>query len=584
VADHATDRHLRVLFFAGGRKFDSRPYESLFSELTTRGHDVHLAFNKLPSDAGLARLQRLGSGAGKLTCGVAPLRGTYDGWRFVADLVRRLADLARYTHPRYDAAPALRTRMVSRILGHLSKPGPEPVGRRVALRLARRLASTSDAERSDRTIRWLARLEDAIPASGRITRYLREQAPDVVLATAVIKKPAQIEFLKSARRLRIPGGICVASWDNLTNKGLLKFAPERVFVWNEIQRREASELHGVPAERVVATGAQLFDEWFERTPSTSRDEFVRKVGLDPAVPYVVYVCSSAFITASGGEVEFVRGWIEALRASDEPLRSIGVLIRPHPGVPRRWRDADLSRYGNAVVWPSEGAHPVSERMRADFFDTIAHSASVVGINTTAMIEAAIIGKSVLTILAPEFAQESTIHFHYLLEENGGFLSVASSVDEHLVQVARLLDEDADAGERRRRFVESFVRPRGLDRPATPIFADEVEQLARIPVEAPRQPGRLLLRALLALEAALAVLAIPLDRRKRGLRRSSGRRGRSLARTTRAGNLKRGARERVGDQEGVLDRPVDEKRLARMAVPHPEMQEPSDSLRVGPEAQ
>jgi hypothetical protein len=337
-----------------------------------------------------------------------------------------------------------------------------------------------------------------------------------VLATAVLKKPSQIEYLKSARRLRVPAGICVASWDNLTNKGLLKFAPERVFVWNETQCREATELHGVPVGRAVATGAQLFDEWFERSPSSSRDEFARKVGLDPAKPYVVYVCSSAFITASGGEVEFVRSWIDALRASDEPLRSVGVLIRPHPGVPRRWRDVDLSSYGNVAVWPQEGAHPVSAEMRADFYDTIAHSAGVVGINTTAMIEAAIIGKSVLTILAPEFTQEGTIHFHYLLEEYGGFLSVASGLDEHLGQLARVLAEDEAGAERRRRFVESFVRPRGLDRPATPIFADEVENLARIPVEHTFRLSRLLLRVPLALEAGLSSLTF-LAQRRRGAR-------------------------------------------------------------------
>jgi hypothetical protein len=126
---------------------------------------------------------------------------------------------------------------------------------------------------------------------------------------------------------------------------------------------------------------------------------------------------------------------------------------------------------------------------------------------------------VLTILAPEFAQESTIHFHYLLEQNGGFLSVASNLEEHLTQLARVLDEDTAASERRRRFVESFVRPYGLDRPATPIFADEVEELAALRVENPRRLSRILLRVPLVIEAALSVLAIPYYRRAKRARRS-----------------------------------------------------------------
>ena len=138
-----------------------------------------------------------------------------------------------------------------------------------------------------------------------------------------------LDYLKAARRLGLRTGICVASWDNLTSKGLLRFVPERVFVWNETQRREAVELHGIPADRVVATGAARFDDWFAQRPSTSREEFARKLGLDPGRPYLLYLCSSGFVAPD--EVGSVSRWIEALRgADDERLRGVGVVVRPHP--------------------------------------------------------------------------------------------------------------------------------------------------------------------------------------------------------------------------------------------------------------
>jgi hypothetical protein len=517
-------RPLRILFFVGGEKFDARPWESLFAELIERGHQIHLAFSEQPRPGRPTRF-KLVDRSPQVTHGIAPSRAPYDGWRSVAGLVRRLADLARYAHPRYEHAPVLRERMAMKTLGHLGKAGRyEPLGRRLALRLGRRLSSTTDAEFSERSIRTLSRLEDAIPTSSRIDRYLRDRAPDVVVVTAVLKKTSQVEFLKSARKLRIPAGVCVPSWDNLTNKGLLKFAPERVFVWNEVQRREATELHRIPADRVVATGAQLFDQWFDRRPSTSQDEFVRKIGLESA-RYVVYLGSSSFITQRGGEVEFVSRWIELLRTSgDERLRRLGVVVRPHPGAPRRWRDTTLDGVGNTVIWPPKGTMPISSEARDDFYDTIAHSAAVVGINTTAMIEAAVIGKSVLTILASEFAQEDTLHFHYLLAENGGFLHVAASLEEHVGQLARVLDEDREGAEQRRRFIESFVRPRGLGQPATPILADAVEELALLEVQAPARPG-VAIRAALGLEAALSTPAIAvarLRRRRRNRRRRAKR--------------------------------------------------------------
>jgi hypothetical protein len=496
-----------------------RQYASLVAELAGRGHEVRLAFQ---ASKGEVPDSAKNDFDGAVTYGFAPERPRTDGWRSVAWLVRGLEDLARYSHPRYARAPLLRERMTGKIVGHLTKSEEfEPVGRRLALSHARRLVSTTDAGLSERTIRLAARLEEAIPTAEGIDRFIREQAPDLVLATPVVNRAStQVEFLKSARRLGIPAGICVASWDNLTNKGLLKLVPERVFVWNEAQRREAAELHGAPPERVVATGAQLFDQWFERRPTAPREDFVRRVSLDPGEPYVLYTCSNPAMTELP-ESGFVLEWARALRESaDERLRRIGLLVRPHPNEPGQWRDVDLGTLGNAVVWPPAGELPVTADARADFFDSLAHSAAVVGINTTAMIEAAIVGKSVLTVLAPDFAQESTLHFDYLLEENGGFLHVASSLDEHLGQLARVLAEDEAGAERRRRFVESFVRPHGLDRPATPILADEIEKLAELPVEQHARPAALALRVPLAVEAWLTSLSIatPDLHLRKGLRR------------------------------------------------------------------
>ncbi len=505
------ERRLRILFVFD-RAGVVRQYASAVAELLRRGHDVTLGLQSLGGD-----LPGAVSGPAGARVEHVPGRSASGGWPPVVWLVRALGDLARYSDPRYEHAPVLRRRMSQKVVGRLARPGAGgPIGRRLALRVARRLAAGSDAALSARVIGVVRRLEAAIPTSPQVDAYLESGRFDAVLVTSAVKlASSQVEFLKSARRLGIPAASCVASWDNLTNKGLLKVVPERVIVWNDRQKDEAVELHGVPRERVVATGAQLFDAWFERLPSTPRERFVATIGLDPAEPYVLFVGSSPFVTNhSDDEVRFVVRWIEALRASeDDRLRRIGIAVRPHP-VGKGWRDADLSRFANVAVWPRHSERPIDPDDQADFFHSLAHSAAVVGINTTAMIEAAVVGKSVLTVLAPEFAQESTLHFHHLLEENGGFLHVASSLAEHVGQLARVLDEGAADAERRRRFVASFVRPHGLDRPATPIFADEVERLATLPIAAPVARAGVLLRAALRTEVALTSARLALARKRR----------------------------------------------------------------------
>jgi hypothetical protein len=104
----------------------------------------------------------------------------------------------------------------------------------------------------------------------------------------------------------------------------------------------------------------------------------------------------------------------------------------------------------------------------------------VGINTSAMIEATILGKPVLSFLSPEFAgtQDGTIHFRYLRPENGGFLRVAETLDAHREQLAGVLRDPALARAETQRFVASFVRPHGLNVPCTPVLADAITRAAQ----------------------------------------------------------------------------------------------------------
>ncbi len=519
-------RRLRILFFLLHPGY-LRVYEAPLRVLAERGHEVHLAFAREGGHVGgMALPEQLHARYASITYSYAPERPLLDGWRSVAWLVRGLGDLARYADPRYDDAPALRNRMSDKVLGHLADSGGfDPLTRRLALRIARRLAHTSNAERARRGVAAAGKLESALPTSRRSDRFVAAHRPDVVLATPVVELAStQVDALRSARRLGIPTGVCVASWDNLSSKGLLRLVPERVFVWNEIQREEAVTLHGIPPERVVATGAPRFDEWFERRPSTTREEFAAKTGLDPSRPFVLYLASSSFIAAD--ESAFVRRWIDALRRAEDPLLAgCGVMIRPYPKHMRPWRGFDASELTNVTVWPPGGAEPDDGEARADFFDSLAHSAAVVGASTSAMIEAAIVGRDVFSVIDSTFAQETTIHFHYLIDERGGFLHVAPNLEQHVRQLARALHDGVTGAEQRRRFVESFVRPHGLDRPATPIFVDAVEELAAVTAVQPERRAPLLARAALATIAATssATTAFEVARAAARSRRGSARR-------------------------------------------------------------
>src|SRR6185436_9077799 len=210
---------------------------------------------------------------------------------------------------------------------------------------------------------------------------------------------------------------------------------------------------------------------------TPRAEFCQKVGLPADQPIVLFVGSTKSISAPNAELQFVRRWVAALRAHP-PLSAVSILIRPHPFNSGHWSEEDVADLPNVAVYP-HWANPVNEADRQDYFDSLYHSEAVVGVNTTAMIEAAIVGRTVHSVLAPEFqdTQGGTLHFRYLLAENGGFLRVAGSLPEHAQQVAETVRSPEIGRAACARFVERFVRPHGKDVAATPLLVEALEMLA-----------------------------------------------------------------------------------------------------------
>jgi hypothetical protein len=202
------------------------------------------------------------------------------------------------------------------------------------------------------------------------------------------------------------------------------------------------------------------------------------MGLRPDRPVVLYVCSALTPSPDPLEPVFVRRWIDALR-QDPDLREVGVLVRPHPERRRDWNGVSLDGLPQVAFY---GSNPIDEDSKNDYFDSLYHSSAVVGVVTSAFLEACIVGRPILTVLVPEYRshQEEMVHFQYLLQVDGGILQTAPDLDTHRVQLSdAILSQQRQPGrdERNRRFLTTFVRPQGLETTATPAFVAAVERLA-----------------------------------------------------------------------------------------------------------
>src|ERR1043166_1400557 len=201
---------MKLLFLARHWSY-LRNFESAVAERAARGHHVHMAVDVEEALGGRQMIERLVARyPDRLSMSNAPDRAV-GAWSELARRIRHSLDYLRFLEPRYQATPHLGARARERAPGLLLRALALPYFQTDRGRA--RLASI------------LRALERALPRSRDLEAFVSAHEPDAVL------------------------------------------------VWNEVQKTEAIEMHGVPADRVLVTGAQCYDQWWNRAPSRSREAF-----------------------------------------------------------------------------------------------------------------------------------------------------------------------------------------------------------------------------------------------------------------------------------------------------------------------
>ena len=197
-------------------------------------------------------------------------------------------------------------------------------------------------------------------------------------------------------------------------------------------------------------------------------------------PFVLWTCS-ALLPGTPPEPGIFMRWASRLRRStDARVRDVPILLRPHPSRRGDWSGEEWRAIGNVVLF---GGPPVDDHGREDYFESLYYSSAVVGITTSAFLEAAVVGRPVMSFYAEDLVpeHEASLHFQYLVDAEHGLLTMASDLEEHERQLATVLaGPPPDMLLRQHRFVHDFIRPRGMDVPATRIVADGLERVAQAP--------------------------------------------------------------------------------------------------------
>ncbi|MEX2283734.1 MAG: CDP-glycerol glycerophosphotransferase family protein [Gemmatimonadota bacterium] len=159
-----------------------------------------------------------------------------------------------------------------------------------------------------------------------------------------------------AARFGIPVAAMVASWDNLSSKGVIHRGYDRVLVWNDSMRDEVLEYYrNYRRDQVIPVGIPRFDVYQRPLPEHfSRRPFFERLGLDPSKRLMLFANTATSLIPD--QPQIIRHLCEALREG-ALSRDTQLLIRPHPRDPYELY-APFESFDRVRVWqPGLSADP-----------------------------------------------------------------------------------------------------------------------------------------------------------------------------------------------------------------------------------
>ncbi len=321
-------------------------------------------------------------------------------------------------------------------------------------------------------IKILQLINNIIPKSNQINKFLKIKNPDVLVVTPanlssrVKNFSSETDYLNSAKKLKIPTVVPVLSWDNLTTKGLMHHSPTITLTWNKIHSQEAFRIHNINESKVIITGSPFFDKWFDKSlKESNKKDFFIQAKLDFNKPYVLYLGSSK--TVSQTESKIVLNLFEKLKNNN-----IQLLIRPHA--------ANFSQFDdlkNTIpLYPKEGGLPDNDISKQIFFNSMKFSIATVGINNSAMIDSLVNLTPCITIIDENHhkSQSNAPHFQHL--KSYGLIYEVKNSSECTDLIKQLIEkgESDNNQQQKKQFIKDFIRPYGFEKSAGYISARLIE--------------------------------------------------------------------------------------------------------------
>lgn len=305
--------------------------------------------------------------------------------------------------------------------------------------------------------------------------------PSLLVASSPGLIFSEVPLLRTANRRAVRSMAVDPSWDNFTNKLMPVRRVDRLIVWNDLMKEQATALHGYAPDEVCVAGTPQWDLYFRDGTIVPRETFFRQILADPARKLITVSTTPRELYPHHDHV--LRVLLRAM-ASGAWRHPAQILVRLHP---RDERDAYAEFEGlphvmiekpfRSTVTAGDGlAIDITEDNQRHLANTMRHSDVIVNVASTIAIEAAIFDTPVVNVsfdgeTPSEWVRSARRYYrftHYVNITRHGAVRVAEDPAQLAEQVARYLDDPSlDRAGRRQVVLEQcqFLDGRAAERVA-----------------------------------------------------------------------------------------------------------------------
>ncbi|MFT5116281.1 MAG: hypothetical protein ACI9VI_003115 [Candidatus Azotimanducaceae bacterium] len=159
-----------------------------------------------------------------------------------------------------------------------------------------------------------------------VTEFFDQFKPDL-LVLGHCQHITIADYVRVARRRRIPMTGIIASWDQPTTKGPLPISVSHYLVQNASMVEQLEKYHDIPQNRITITGWPQMDGYAEDI-HYDRNEWLNSLGFEGDIRYALFAANTPRLGQH--EIAIIQHIVEQMTQNSYG-KHCALIIRPHPG-------------------------------------------------------------------------------------------------------------------------------------------------------------------------------------------------------------------------------------------------------------